>query len=108
MQNVSLSTDGGTEDLAGVVTVSATVTKPITRADFYVNGNLVGSDSADPYSYSWDTTVEENGPNALKARVYYSRNQAAEGTLQVTVLNFPIPGASPEPPPEQAPELVEE
>ncbi|WP_205526013.1 S8 family serine peptidase [Pyxidicoccus trucidator] len=42
----------------------------IHRVDFWVNGELRGTDSSAPYEFTWDTTRELNGPLLLEARAY--------------------------------------
>jgi subtilisin family serine protease len=42
----------------------------IHRVDFWVNGELRGSDTLAPYEFTWDTRGELNGPAVLEARAY--------------------------------------
>jgi hypothetical protein len=59
------SPTGGT--VSGTVTVAASASDnvAVSRVDFYVNGSLVGSDSAAPYQYAWNTTGQANGSATL-------------------------------------------
>ena len=84
--------------VSGTVTVSANASDNVgvTRVDFYVNGALVGSDSAAPYQYSWNTTSVVNGTATLKAIAYDAAGNSGPSSLvSVTVANGPPPDTIP-------------
>src|SRR5213076_3070428 len=64
----------------------------VSQVQFYRDGNLIGSDSAAPYSVSWNTTSTNNGSHTLAAvatdilGVRWNSN-----TVTVTVSNGPPP-----------------
>ena len=81
--NVTSPTGG---NVSGTVTVSASASDNVgvAHVDFYVNGGLVGSDSAAPYQYSWNTTSVANGAAQLKAVAYDAAGNSAQSAI-VTV-----------------------
>lgn len=42
----------------------------VTRADFYVNGQLVASDSLAPFAFAWDTTGKVDGSYTLSVQAF--------------------------------------
>jgi major membrane immunogen (membrane-anchored lipoprotein) len=58
--------------LKSTVTLSASASDNfgVARVDFYVDSQLVGSDSASPYSLSWDTRSIPNGAHSLSVVAY--------------------------------------
>lgn len=51
------------------ITVSATATDVggVSRVEFYINNQLVATDTNSPYSYNWDTRQYADGSYAIKA-----------------------------------------
>lgn len=73
------------------VNVSASDNVGVQRAELYVNGSLLASDTSAPYGYSVDTTRLPDGGNTLVARAYDAAgNMAASSTVNVTVANDTI------------------
>jgi len=77
-------------------TVSGTITPTATASDnvgvsmveFYVDGVLRVTDTASPYSFSWDTTTVSNGSHTLVAKAYDgANNTATSASVSVTVQN---------------------
>jgi len=72
------------------VTLSATASDNVAVAyvNFYVNGSLVGTDLAAPYSISWDSTTVSNGTSTITATaVDTSGNTSTSAAVSVTVSN---------------------
>lgn len=60
----------------------------ISKVEFYVDGNLLYTDTTAPYSASWDTGLLANGAHALSARATDTKgNSATAPVLDVTVAN---------------------
>src|SRR5438046_929280 len=86
--------------VSGTVPVNATVSiigsLTVSQVQFYRDGNLIGSDSAAPYSVSWNTTSTNNGSHTLTAvatdvlGVRWNSNP-----VTVTVSNGPPPDTTP-------------
>lgn len=76
--------------LTGTVTVSVTAADNVgvTRVDLKANGTTIGSDTALPYSFSWNTTTMANGGVNLTATAYDAAgNSTTSGAVFVTVSN---------------------
>src|SRR5205809_78105 len=86
--------------VSGTVPVNASVSiigsLTVSQVQFYRDGNLIGSDSAAPYSVSWNTTSTNNGSHTLTAvatdllGVPWNSNP-----VTVTVSNGPPPDTTP-------------
>lgn len=73
----------------GITTVNATATDNVgvIRVELYAGGELVASDTAAPYSFSWDSTSRADGATTLVARAVDAAGNVASSTLNVTVAN---------------------
>jgi subtilisin family serine protease len=72
--------------VSGVVPVNVTATDDtgVARVELYVNGTLLATDTAAPYSFSWDTTASGSGTRCLYAIAYDAAGNSAQSS-QVTV-----------------------
>lgn len=91
---VVLSTNKDTSNLTGTVVVTATVTppghaSPLTDCKFYVDNVLQATDTSYPLTFSWDTTLLDDGDYVLKAVVVAKRTKTA--TLPVKVKHVVLP-----------------
>ncbi|MGM0482565.1 MAG: S8 family peptidase [Patescibacteria group bacterium] len=82
--------DGAT--VSGAVTISTNATSDETlsveKVEMYINESLIGTDSSDPFSFYWDTSLEENGEYVLQARVFDTNgNSEWSNNITVTVEN---------------------
>ncbi|HZH75642.1 MAG TPA: PHB depolymerase family esterase [Archangium sp.] len=85
---VSLTAPANGSTVSGTVTVSASATDNvgIAKVEFSIDNTLVGTDTASPFTYNWNTAASTNGPHALKAKAYDAAgNTATSSTLSVTV-----------------------
>ena len=78
--------------VSGTVTLSANAAdgggSGLTRVDFLVDGNVVGSASSSPYSYSWNSGSVADGNHTIVARaVDGAGNQGSSTTITVTTGN---------------------
>src|SRR3979490_1462701 len=68
---VTMASPASGSTVSGTVSVSANVSIvgliTVLKVEFYRDGNLIGSDSAAPYSVSWNTTSTNNGSHTLAA-----------------------------------------
>jgi subtilisin family serine protease len=77
---------------AAVVNVNASDNVGVARVDLQVNGTVVASDIAAPYTFSWDTTGVANGMNNLVALAYDAAgNRGTSSTVAVNVANAKPP-----------------
>ena len=70
------------------VNVSATDNIGVAKVEFRVNGTLVGTDTASPYQFSWDTSKVVNGTATLTAVAYDAAgNVGPSSAVSVNVAN---------------------
>jgi hypothetical protein len=87
---VSLSAPATGATLAGTATLSATAADNLAlrQVDFLVDGQVVASDNASPYTASWNSTSVGNSAHSVAARaVDTAGNQATSAPATVTVSN---------------------
>ncbi len=87
---VSLTSPANGATVSGTITLSATASDNVgvSRVDFYVDGGLLGSSNASPYSLSWNTLLATNGSHTLLAKASDAAgNVGASATVTVTVNN---------------------
>ena len=70
------------------VVVSASDNFGVSRVDMYRNNVLVGTKTSAPFTFSWDTTQEENGQYSLQSKAYdASGNVGTSPLITVDVEN---------------------
>jgi Bacterial Ig domain len=78
--------------LRGIVTIAANATDSVgvTKVEFYVDGNLIGSDVSSPYNFNWNTTGVVDGNHVLACRAYDQIGHVTvSGNATVKVDNAP-------------------
>ncbi len=86
----SITAPDDLDTVSGTVTISADASDSdgsILKVFFLVDGNLVGTDAASPYSYDWDSTKYVNGDHELKAVALDDQHMTGADTVTVTVDN---------------------
>lgn len=79
---------GATFNRTTTLTVTANDNVGVTEVRFFVDGNLIGSDSTAPYSVGWDTTTETDGDHVLQAEAEDAAGNVGQSAeLTVTVQN---------------------
>ncbi|MBW8330347.1 MAG: S8 family serine peptidase [Thiobacillus sp.] len=76
--------------VSGVVPVDVNYSDNIgvVRADFYVNGQLVASDSLAPFAFAWDTAGKADGSYTLSVQAYDAAgNRGTSPSVAVTLGN---------------------
>lgn len=76
--------------VSGVVPVDITYSDNVgvTRADFYVNGQLVASDSQAPFAFAWDTAGKADGSYTLSVQAFDAAgNRGTSPSVSVTLGN---------------------
>jgi len=86
---VSFSAPANGSVVSGPVTVSATATDNVgvSKVDLYLNGSLIATDTAQPYSFFLDTAKYTNGSNQLEARAYDAAGNMGVANVNVTISN---------------------
>ena len=73
------------------VAVSAADNAAVTRVELWVDGALVATDTAAPWSFAWDSTAKPNGTHSLLAKAYDAGgNIGSSPPISVTVNNGPV------------------
>jgi subtilisin family serine protease len=90
--SVSISEPTGGATLSGVVSVNASASDSsgVSRVELYANGNLVGTDSAAPYSFSLDTTLLSEGAVTISAKALDAAGNLASASVTAVVRNAPV------------------
>jgi len=76
--------------VSGVVAVDVNYSDNVgvTRADFYVNGQLVTSDSLAPFAFAWDTAGKADGSYTLSVQAFDAAgNRGTSPQVAVTIGN---------------------
>ena len=82
--------------VSGVVPVDVSYSDNVgvTRTEFYVNGQLVATDSLAPFAFAWDTTGKVDGSYTLSVQAYDAAgNRGTSPSVAVTLSNDTIPPA---------------
>ncbi|MFL5348626.1 MAG: PHB depolymerase family esterase [Hyalangium sp.] len=85
---VSLSAPANGASVSGTVQVTATASDNVgvSKVEFFIDNTLVGTDTASPYAYSWNSAASTNGTHVLKARASDAAgNTATSANVSVTV-----------------------
>lgn len=88
--SVSLTAPTSGSTLTGTATLSATASDAsgISKVEFLVDGTLVGTATASPYSYAWNSAGVANGSHGITAKAYDAfGNTATTSAVTVTVSN---------------------
>jgi len=95
---VAISAPGtGTKASGTSVPVAATATDDgrVTGVDFLLDGALIASDQAEPWTATWNSTLAPNGAHTLTAKAYDDAgNVTQSATAAVTVDNTGPPSAA--------------
>ncbi|MCY1022521.1 S8 family serine peptidase [Pyxidicoccus sp. MSG2] len=86
----SITSPAGGATLSGTASLSASASDNVgvSRVEFYAGTALLGTATASPYSFSWNTTTVANGTYALTTKAYDAANNVGtSATVSVTVNN---------------------
>lgn len=79
---------GSTVSEAIALSASATDNVGVTKVEFYVDSNLVNTDSSAPYDFSLDTKTLTNGTHTMLAKAFDAAGNTRSSTaISVTVSN---------------------
>ncbi|HSW85809.1 MAG TPA: Ig-like domain-containing protein [Candidatus Saccharimonadales bacterium] len=86
---VSITSPTNNSSVSGTVSVNANASDNVSLANvvFQIDGNVVATDTASPYVYSWDTTKISNGTHNITAIATDSSGLTATSNVQVNVSN---------------------
>ncbi len=93
---VALTLPGSGAAVSGVVSLQADATDPagVTRVDFFVDGMLLGTDTSEPYTVSWDSHGMADGAHSLLARAYDQAGNVRTSTAVVVTADNHLPEAA--------------
>src|SRR5262249_26584836 len=85
----SITSPAGGATVSGTVTITASASDNVgvTKVEIYVDGTLRVTDTASPYTWSWDTTTFANSTHTITAKAYDAAGnigQAANVTVTVS------------------------
>lgn len=80
---VSLTAPTAGASVTGTVAISATATDNVgvSKVDFMVDGNLVNTDTASPYTYNWNSATVANGSHTITAVATDAANNSRTSTV---------------------------
>jgi chitinase len=88
---VSMTAPVNNSTVSGTVSVTASASDNVgvSKVEFYVNGTLQATDSASPYTFSWNTTALANGSYKLSAKAYDAVNNIGQSATVTVKVNNP-------------------
>jgi hypothetical protein len=91
--SVSITDPPDGSEITGSVTISADATDDdgISKVDFYVDSNLVGSDNTTPYEILWDTLTVSDGTHIIRATAVDTASLTSSDSVNVTIDNVGDP-----------------
>ncbi|MBK9360818.1 MAG: S8 family serine peptidase [Rubrivivax sp.] len=98
---VSVSNPLASSTVSGLVPVNANASDNVgvTKVELRVNGQLVATDSASPFAFSWDSTAVANGMASVVATAYDAAgNSTTSSTVSVNVANATVTSTDSTPP----------
>jgi len=86
--SITAPANGATVSGTTTITASATDNVGVTKVELYIDGALQSTDTASPYSWSWNTTAFANGTHTLTTKAYDAAlNVGTSASVSVTVSN---------------------
>jgi Big-like domain-containing protein len=88
--STSITAPANGATVSGTITATASASDDVgvTKVELYVDGALKATDTASPYSFTWDTTGVANGGHSLASKAYDAAgNVGTSATVSVTVSN---------------------
>lgn len=89
--SITSPTNGAT--VSGTVNIEASASDDVgvVQVDFYVDSTYLGTDTDEPYSWSWDSTTADDGSHTITATAIDTANQSSSDSISVTVDNVNDP-----------------
>jgi hypothetical protein len=80
-------------EISGPITISADATDDagISKVDFYVDGNLIGSDNTNTYEMLWDSLTVSDGTHIIQVTAVDTASLTSSDNVKVTVDNINDP-----------------
>ena len=89
---VSITSPANGATVSGIVTIIADAkdVEGVVSVKFYIDNDIVKTDTTAPYSYSWDTTQAANASTDLRVVATDTAQKTAQAKISVTVNNVPF------------------
>jgi subtilisin family serine protease len=86
---VTITNPAAGSEVSGTVAIEASASDDVgvTKVEFYVDGVLKNADTAEPYSWDWDTTTVTNGSHIIKAEAHDTAGNTGSDQISVIVSN---------------------
>jgi hypothetical protein len=86
---VSISSPASGATVSGTVIISATASDNVgvAKVEFYLDSSLQVTDTASPYTSSWNTAAASNGSHTIMAKAYDAAGNTASASVIVSVSN---------------------
>jgi len=78
-------------DIAGSLTLVASVSSDVIRVEFYLDGQLKLNDTAVPFQWEFDTTEYNLGQHLFEAIAYNSAAESAHASRTANFVEAPMP-----------------
>nr|MDO8133544.1 Ig-like domain-containing protein [Candidatus Njordarchaeum guaymaensis] len=78
-------------DIAGSLTLVASVSSDVIRVEFYLDGQLKLNDAATPFQWEFDTTDYSLGQHIFEAIAYNSAGEYAHASRTANFVEAPMP-----------------
>jgi len=87
--SVTITNPADNATVSGTETIKATATDntAVSKVEFYVQNQLMSTDTTAPFEYNWDASGLANGTYTLAAKAYDPTGNSATDTQAVTVKN---------------------
>lgn len=88
----SITAPAANASLSNTQSISANASDAtgVTKVEFYMDGQLLGTDTTSPYNYSLDTTKYASGTHSLQTKAYDAAgNVGTSAAVSVTIKNYP-------------------
>lgn len=94
--STALTSPTGGATVSGTTTLSASATDNVgvSRVEFYLGSSLLGSSTASPYTYAWNTTGVANGSYSLTTRAYDAAGNVGTSSAVAVSVNNTTGGCS--------------
>ena len=98
--SISSPAAGATVSGSVAITAAASDNVGVTEVRFYVDGQMIASDTSSPFSAYWDSMTAGDGPHTLAADAFDAAGNRGSATpVSVTVANAPPPPPADDVPP---------
>jgi len=90
LPEVSITAPAPDATVSGMVSITTTasdVGSGISYVEFYLDGVLIGTDSAGPYELEWDSSTADDGNHTLMVRAYDGAGNDAEVSIPLIIAN---------------------